>query len=261
MTTGKTIALTRWIFVSKVMSLLFNTLSRLVIAFLPRSKRLLISWLQSPSAVIWESPEVKSLTVSIVFPTIFLEVMGPNAMILVFLNVFKANFFTLTFNVQILRMEGMRALMGQEPKCRGKRSLWKLWKCWLTKSSLSRQVRLHRRPWAREKLSVVVITAHSLLIRNSLRAFEEGNANRPRKAFPSMLPVEVHLSEMGLKTLRGPLSWHWLPGGNWSSGLASPEAFASYLIGTLGAKSCPFCSYIRKRCLHSGHPWRPLCSV
>ena len=129
MTTGETIALTRWTFVSKVMPLLFNTLSRLVIAFLPRSKRLLISWLQSPSAVIWESPEVKSLTVSIVFPTIFLEVMGPNAMILVFLNVFKANFFTLTFNVQILRMEGMRALMGQEPKCRGKRSLWKLWKC------------------------------------------------------------------------------------------------------------------------------------
>ena len=66
MTTGKTIALTRWTFVSKVMSLLFNMLSRLVIAFLPRSKHLLISCLQSPSAVIWEPPKIKSVTVSIV---------------------------------------------------------------------------------------------------------------------------------------------------------------------------------------------------
>ena len=66
MTTGKTIALTRWTFVSKVMSLLFNILSRLVIAFLPRSKRLLISWLQSPSAVILEPKKIKSATVSIV---------------------------------------------------------------------------------------------------------------------------------------------------------------------------------------------------
>ena len=62
MTTGKTIALTRWIFVGKVMSLLFNMLSRLVIAFLPRNKRFLISWLQSPSAVILEPPEIKSVT-------------------------------------------------------------------------------------------------------------------------------------------------------------------------------------------------------
>lgn len=100
-------------------------------------------------------------------------------------------------------MEGMRGLMGQEPKRGGKRSLWKLWKCWLTKSSLSGQVRLHRCPWAGEKLSVLVITANSLLIRNSLRAFEEGNANRPHKAFPSVLPAQVHLSEMGLKTLSG----------------------------------------------------------
>ena len=66
MTTGKTIALTRWTFVDKVMSLLFNILSRLVVTFLPRSKRLLISWLQSPSAVIWEPPKIKSLTVSTV---------------------------------------------------------------------------------------------------------------------------------------------------------------------------------------------------
>ena len=66
MTTGKTIALTRWTFVGKVMSLLFNVLSRLVITFLPRSKRLLISWLQSPSAVILEPPKIKSDTISTV---------------------------------------------------------------------------------------------------------------------------------------------------------------------------------------------------
>ena len=98
--TAKTIALTIWTFVGKVMSLLlifiylfifwsqlFNTLSRLVITFLPRSKRLLISWLQSPSAMILEPPEMKSVTVSIVFPSIWHEVMGPDAMILVFSNV------------------------------------------------------------------------------------------------------------------------------------------------------------------------------
>ena len=84
MTTGKTIALTGWLFVGKVMSLLLNMLSRLVITFLPRSKRLLISWLQSPSAVIWEPPKIKSDTVSTVFPSISHEVMGPNAMFLVF---------------------------------------------------------------------------------------------------------------------------------------------------------------------------------
>ena len=81
MTTGKTIALTRWTFVGKVMSLLFNMLSRLVITFLPRSKCLLISWLQSPSAVILEPRKTKSATVS---PSICYEVMGPDAMILVF---------------------------------------------------------------------------------------------------------------------------------------------------------------------------------
>ena len=77
MTTGKTIALTRWTFVGKVMSLLFNMLSRLVIAFLSRSKHLLISWLQSPSAVILEPRKIKSATVSTVFPFICHEVMGP----------------------------------------------------------------------------------------------------------------------------------------------------------------------------------------
>ena len=70
MTTGKAIALTRWTFFDKVMSLLLNILSRLVITFLPRSKRLLISWLQSPSAVIWEPPQIKSDTASTVFPSI-----------------------------------------------------------------------------------------------------------------------------------------------------------------------------------------------
>ena len=83
-TTGKTTALTRWTFFGKVMSLLFNMLSRLVITFLQRSKRLLISWLQSPSAVILEPPKIKSDTDSIVSPSTRHEVMGPDAMILVF---------------------------------------------------------------------------------------------------------------------------------------------------------------------------------
>ena len=83
MTTGKTIALTGWTFVGKVMFLLFNMLSRLVIAFLPRSKCLLISWLQSPSAVILEPPKIKSVTVSIVSPSICHEMMGQDARILV----------------------------------------------------------------------------------------------------------------------------------------------------------------------------------
>ena len=84
MTTGKTIALTGRTFVGKVMSLLFNMLSRLVITFLPRSKHLLISWLQSPSAVILEPKKIKSVTVSSVSPSICHEVMGPDAMILAF---------------------------------------------------------------------------------------------------------------------------------------------------------------------------------
>ena len=95
-TTGKTIALTRWTFVGKVMSLLFkfiylfilsllfNMLSRFVMAFLPRSKHLLISWLQSPFSVILEPKKIKSLTVSIVSPSICHEVLGPDAMIFVF---------------------------------------------------------------------------------------------------------------------------------------------------------------------------------
>ena len=84
MITGKTIALTRWTFVGKVTSLLVNMLPRLVITFLPRSKRLLISWLKSPSALILEPPKIKSDTVSTVSPSISHEVMEPDAMILVF---------------------------------------------------------------------------------------------------------------------------------------------------------------------------------
>ena len=83
-TTGKTIALTRWTFVGKVMSLLFNMLSRLLIDLLPKSKCHLISWLQSPSAGILEPKEIKSVTVSIVSPSICHEVMEPDAMILIF---------------------------------------------------------------------------------------------------------------------------------------------------------------------------------
>ena len=84
MTTEKTIPLTRWIFVGKVMFLLFNTLSRLVVTFLPRSKCLLISWLQSPSAVILEPPKIKSVTFSTVSPSIYHELMGPVVMIFIF---------------------------------------------------------------------------------------------------------------------------------------------------------------------------------
>ena len=86
MATGKTIALTRRTFVGKVMSLLFNMLSRLIIAFLPRSKHLLISWLHSPSAVIFQPKKIKSVTVFIVSPSICHEVIGPDAVIS-FLNV------------------------------------------------------------------------------------------------------------------------------------------------------------------------------
>ena len=84
MTTGETIRLARWTFVGKVMSVLFNMLSRFVIAFLPRNKRLLISWLQSPSAMILEPKKIKSLTVSIVSPSICHEMLGPDTRIFVF---------------------------------------------------------------------------------------------------------------------------------------------------------------------------------
>ena len=84
MTTGETIVLTKWTFVTKVMSLLFNMLSRLVIASLTRSKHLLISRLQSPSAVILEPNKIKSITVSTVYTLICHEVMGPDGMIFVF---------------------------------------------------------------------------------------------------------------------------------------------------------------------------------
>ena len=98
MTTGKTVALTRKTFVGKVMSLLFNMLSRLVITFLPRSNHLLILWLQSPSAVILEPQKLKFVTVSTVSPFICHEVMGPYAMILVFWMLsFKSTFSLSSF--------------------------------------------------------------------------------------------------------------------------------------------------------------------
>ena len=97
MNTRKTIALTRWTFVVQVMSLLFNMLSRLVITFLPRSKHIFISWLQSPSAVILEPPKIKSATVS---PFICHEVMGPDAMVLVFCMLsFKPTFSLSSFTL------------------------------------------------------------------------------------------------------------------------------------------------------------------
>ena len=100
MTTGKTIALTRWTFVGKVMSLFFKMLSRLVITFLPRSKCLLISWLQSPSAVILQPKKIKSDTVSTVFPSISHEVMGPDVMILVsWMMSFKPTFSLYSFTL------------------------------------------------------------------------------------------------------------------------------------------------------------------
>ena len=99
MTTGKTIALTRWTFVGKVMFLLFHLLYRLVIAFLPRSKCLLISWMQSPSAVILEPRKIRSDTVFIVSPCIWHEIMGLYAMIFIFWMLsFKPAFFTLLFH-------------------------------------------------------------------------------------------------------------------------------------------------------------------
>ena len=99
-TTGKTIALTRRTFVGKVMSLLLNMLSRLVITFLPRSKHLLISWLQSTSAVILEPKKINPLNVSIVSPSICHEVMGPDATILVFWMLsFKPSFSFLSYHL------------------------------------------------------------------------------------------------------------------------------------------------------------------
>ena len=113
-TTGKTIALARWTFVGKVISLLLNMLSRLVITFLPRSKRLLTSWLRSPTAVILEPPKINSDTVSTVSPSISHEVMGLDAMILVFwmLLSFKPTFSlsTFTFSKRLFSSSSLSAI-------------------------------------------------------------------------------------------------------------------------------------------------------
>ena len=114
MTTGKTIALTRRTFVGEVMSLLLNMLSRLVITFLPRRKRLLISWPQSPSAVILEPPKIKSDTVSTVLPSISHEVVGPDAMIFIFWMLsFKPTFSlsTFTFIKRLLSSPSLSAII------------------------------------------------------------------------------------------------------------------------------------------------------
>ena len=121
MTTGKTIALTRWTFVGKVMPLLFNMLSTLAIAFLQRSKRLLISWLQSPSAVILEPKKIKSVTVSIVSPSISHEVMGPGAMILVFWMLNFKPTFSLSSLTFIKRLwSGPRVTLRSYPTSKGR---------------------------------------------------------------------------------------------------------------------------------------------
>ena len=110
-TTGKITALTRRTFVGKVTSLLFNMLSRLVIAFLPRSKHLLISWLQSPSAETWEPPKIKSLTVATVSPSTCHEVTGPDAMILVFLMLnFKPAFSLSSFIKRLFSSSSLSAI-------------------------------------------------------------------------------------------------------------------------------------------------------
>ena len=111
MTTGKTIALTRWTFVSKAISLLFNMLSRLVTAFLPRRKHLLISWLQSPSAVILEPKKRKLVTASTFPPSIYHEVMGLDAVILVFLIFsFKSAFLLSSFTFKRLSSSSLSAI-------------------------------------------------------------------------------------------------------------------------------------------------------
>ena len=114
MTTGKTTALTRWTFVSKVMSLVFKTLSRFIIAFLPRSKCLSISWLQSPSAVILEPKKIKFVTVSIVSPPICHNVMGPDAMIFIFWMLsFKPtfSFSSFTFTKRLFSSSSLSAIV------------------------------------------------------------------------------------------------------------------------------------------------------
>ena len=111
-TTGKTINLTRWIFVGKVISLLFNMLSRLVITFLPRSKCLLISWLKSPSAVILEPPKIKSATVSTVSPSVCHEVVGLDATVLVFWI-----YYTIIYYLVVINMGFSGGSDGKESTC------------------------------------------------------------------------------------------------------------------------------------------------
>ena len=117
MTTGKTIALTRWTFVSRVMSLLFNTLSRFVIAILPRSKCLLISWLQSPSALILELEKMKSDTVSTFSPSICHEVTRLDAMIFVFLMLSFKPLSSFTFIKRLFSSSSLSAIRVVSSAC------------------------------------------------------------------------------------------------------------------------------------------------
>ena len=114
MTIGKTITLTIWAFVGKVMSLLFNTLSWFVIAFLPMSKYLLIRWLKSPSAVILEPKKIKSVTVSTFSPSICHEVMKPDAMMLAFLILSFKPAFSFSFFTLIVRLFGYSSFLPLE---------------------------------------------------------------------------------------------------------------------------------------------------
>ena len=127
MTTGKTIALTRWTFVGKVISLLLNMLSRLVVTFLPRSKRLLISLLQSPSAVILELRKIKSATVYTVSSSICHEMMGPDAMILVFWMLSFKPTFSLSSSTFIKRLFSYSSLSAFPGGSDGKASVYNVW--------------------------------------------------------------------------------------------------------------------------------------
>ena len=137
----KTITLTRRTFVGKVMSLLFNMLSRLVITFLPRSKRLLISWLQSPLEVILEPPKIKSATVSIVSPSICPEVIGPDAIILVFwmLN-FKPTFSLSSFTF-IKRLFSSSSLSTKSVVSSAYLRLLMVWRNWKENKCLIKSVK------------------------------------------------------------------------------------------------------------------------
>ena len=166
MTTGKTIALTRQTLVSKVMSLLLNMLSRLVITFLPRSEHLLISWLQLPSAVILEAQKIKSATVS---PSICHEVMGPDATILVFWMLSFKRTFSLTSFTFIKRFFSSSSLVLW-------RRQWQPTPVFLPGKYHGRRSLVGHNPWGREESD----TTERLHFHFSLSCIGEGNSKRTR---------------------------------------------------------------------------------